>query len=372
MEDTTQRLQEAIEAARGGRLDEARSIAEELTGNDPDNAHAWFLRGILAEDDEQQFEYLNKTLAIDPEHKAARKRMAQIQPPVEEEDEPEVEEDQTMVADSAAFMGAVAAAEAVEEETVAEEAVADTMIAESPFAEEMLAEDAAVDELFAQEAVADAAVAEEEPAGFEDEDMATVIAAAAFLGEEEAPAEVADEPELEASDLVAAAAGAAILDQAGEAWFEEEADDELWSKVEAEAVPDWLIEDTSAEADETLAEALPPAEAATAQDQDLPDWLLDEPEDDWPEADELAEEAGADDEMPETVVAAAAVAAAADEVAGEDEMAEPAEDEEPAPAKPKKKSPNRTLEILLILLIVVALLVVAALVYFLVSPPSIF
>jgi hypothetical protein len=64
MEDTTERLQEAIQAARDGRLDEARSIAEELTGSDPENAHAWFLRGILAEDDEQQFEYLNKTLGL--------------------------------------------------------------------------------------------------------------------------------------------------------------------------------------------------------------------------------------------------------------------------------------------------------------------
>ena len=108
MEDTTQRLQEAIAAARAGQLSEARAIAEEITESDPDNAHAWFLRGILSEDEAQQAEYLGKTLAIDPEHKAARKRMDQLQPPVEVEEEEQVPVDE----DAAVVVAAAVAAEA--------------------------------------------------------------------------------------------------------------------------------------------------------------------------------------------------------------------------------------------------------------------
>ncbi|UCG25576.1 MAG: hypothetical protein JSW55_06195, partial [Chloroflexota bacterium] len=132
MEDTTQRLQEAIASARAGQLSEAKAIAEEITESDPNNAHAWFLRGILSEDEEQQAEYLGKTLAIDPEHKAARKRMEQMQPPVEaEEEQGPVDEGEPMVVEAAVT------ADVVEDEAVEDEAVADTMIAETPYVEEM-------------------------------------------------------------------------------------------------------------------------------------------------------------------------------------------------------------------------------------------
>jgi len=407
MEDTTQRLQEAIKAAREGRLVEARGIAEELTEADPQNAHAWYLRGILAEDEGQQLEYLNKALEIDPEHQPARKRMEQMRPQVEEPEEPQVEEveeveeiveveeveeaeeiesdDMTMVADSATFMAAVAS-EGVEEETLegffeqpvaeefdedaAEENWDDTMIAESPFAEEMAAEDIQVEDLFADD------VLDEDEQAVEEEDLATVIAAAAFLGEDEDAGEQ-EEPEvagLQASDLAAAAAGTTVLDEAGEAWFEEEAGDELWAKVEAEAVPDWLIEDTSNEVDETLAgeslsDTYPAGDTQPTQEQDLPDWLLDEPDEDWTEADEVVEETGAFDEAPATVVTAAVMA---DKPAEDEEEPAPVEEdkEEPAPAKPKKKkSADRGIEIALILLIIVAVVIVGALLFFLINPP---
>jgi pilus assembly protein FimV len=419
MADTTERLQEAIAAARGGRLAEARSIAEELTESDPQNAHAWFLRGILSEDEQQQRAYLSRTLELDPEHKAARKRMEQMGPAAEEEEAgaPEVEEaaaageeveaeapmgaaepeeDATMVADSAAFMAAVGlagsedmAAEESQEEASAqegaeagaqegEEAVKepagdtfeDTMIARSPFAEEMAAEDLQMEALFGE-----AVTAEDEEEG-EDEGLATVIAAADFIDEEEAAAgaeagpeaEEADEvAELKASDLAEAAADATLLDEAGEAWFEEEAGEDLWAKVEAEAVPDWLIEDTTAEAEATLAkdsldDTFPAAKSEITREQELPDWLLEEPDEDWSEAVEATENY---DEGLATVFEPTP------------RMEEPVEevapallDEEPAPAQPKKESSTRGLELLLALLIVVAVLLVVAIAYFLINPPS--
>jgi hypothetical protein len=404
MEDTTQRLQEAIKAAREGRLVEARGIAEELAEADPQNAHAWYLRGVLAEDEGQQLEYLSRALEIDPEHQPARKRMAQLQPPVEEEAQPEVQatgeseveeaeeaaEDMTVVAEAAAFESAVAdespteetpegffeqpPAEAELDESAAEATFEETMIAEAPFTEEMAAEDIQVEALFGDEA--------EDEQEAEEDDMATVIAAAAFLGDEEVADEGAvqetDEGELKASDLAAAAAGAAALDQAGEAWFDDEAGDELWSKVEAEAVPDWLIEDTADEVDvtqegEPLEDAFAAADVQATKEQDLPDWLLDEPDEDWTEAEAVVDESDFFEEAPETVVTAAVVAG---EQVEDEEALEPVEEEmeeaeeEVAPAQPKKKpSATRSLEIALVLLIIVAVVIVGALVYFLINPP---
>ncbi len=431
MEDTTQRLQEAIAAARSGRLAEARGIAEELTESDPENAHAWFLRGILSEDEGQQHAFLSRTLELDPEHKAARKRLEQMQPAEEAEAEAEAlavvaetDEDQTMVADSEAFLTSAASAdaamaaevfattpgaadeaaeaaeegldEAVEEtqeamaETAEEAGAAieasleesvesveeavdesveesfedtfeDTMIAESPFAEEMAAEDLQVEALFGE------AITDDDQADSEDEDegLATVIAAAASLDEDEAAEEADQEPdELTVADLAAAAA----TEEAGEAWFEEEAGDDLWSKVEAEAVPDWLIEDTTDEAEAALAEEsveepLPAAEGEITREQELPDWLLEETEDDWSEAIEAAEEF---DEVPETVFSAATPV----DEPFEDEAPAAPEADLPTPAVPKAKSSTRGLEILLFLLIIVALAIVVAIAYFLVYPPS--
>ena len=436
MEDTTQRLQEAIAAARSNRLAEARSIAEELTESDPKNAHAWFLRGILSEDEAQQRAYLSRTLELDPEHKAARKRMEQLLPVAEgeevtaadelaeavemagAEDEAEAEapmaavepeEDATMVADSAAFMAAVGRAEFEEtaaevfaatpapeafgeeaEEALAEPAseaidemagetaeavedtIDDTMIAQSPFAEEMAAEDLQVEALFGEAVTA----ADEDES--QDEGLATLIGAAAFMEEEEATAGVEagqeaeqaleETAELKASDLAEAAASATILDETDDAWFEEEAGEDLWAKVEAEAVPDWLIEDTTSGAEtklaeEALDEAFQADEGEITREQELPDWLLEEPDEDWSEPIEADE---AYDEAPATVFAPKPVA----EEPAEEEAPALFEEEMPAPAQPKKKSSNRGLEFLLVLLIIVALLLVLLIGYFLINPPN--
>lgn len=427
MEDTTQRLQEAITAARAGRLAEARSIAEELTESDPENAHAWFLRGILSEDEDQQRAYLSRTLELDPEHQAARKRMEQMEPVDEGEaaDEAEAEEvaeevaegvalqaaaepeeDATMVAESGAFLAAAAADDDMAAEVfartpppeafeqagdTAEEAVAeavdaaaeeaaeaveetfeDTMIAESPFAEEMAAEDLQVEALFGEVST------EEDESESEDEGLATVFAVGALLDEEEVQAreemaqETAEAPEeageLQASDLAEAAADATLLDEAGEAWLEEEAGEDLWAKVEAEAVPDWLIEDTTVEAEatmaeESLADTFTGAEAEITREQELPDWLLEEPEEDWSEALEATEDY---DEAPPTAVTPMPEA----EEPFDEEAPAPLEEEAPVPAAPKKRSSTRGLEILLFLLIIVALVIVVAIAYFLVYPPS--
>jgi hypothetical protein len=377
MAETTERLQQAIAAARAGNIGEAKSLAEQLVEEDPNNPHALFLLGMLAEDQSEQLDYMEKVLTIDPDHKAANKRMDQLaanlqldddpreeaEPDVEAETEPELEEiaeaqlvpeveeevstdDVTIVAGAAA----VAATAAAMDDTVLSEPDASLGVQDEAFfdvsqseSEEVEAPaDAALDETALEETVISAAVVDE----------AALIEATS----EEELEQLSEETSLEDTLPPGALVGGAVVAAAA---------------AQNEDIPDWLLaeartEEELVEFDETVLWGEEEVESA----EELPDWLQNESAEEW--VDEQAVE--------ETVLVAAA---AADETVIDDspsdfdDIAEPVDEldaggdepiteepalDQPTPAK-SKKSPPRTLEIALGVLIFVALLLVAALAF---------
>ena len=64
-------LQKAIAMAHAGKMDEARSLAEEVIQDDPENEHALYLMSALADSDEDRQGYLNQVLLVNPEHSDA-------------------------------------------------------------------------------------------------------------------------------------------------------------------------------------------------------------------------------------------------------------------------------------------------------------
>jgi hypothetical protein len=320
---------------------------------------------------------MEKVLTIDPDHKAANKRMDQLaanlqldddpreeaEPDVEAETEPEIEEiaeaqlvpeveeevstdDVTIVAGAAA----VAATAAAMDDTVLSEPDASLGVQDEAFfdvpqseSEEVEAPaDAALDETALEETVISAAVVDE----------AALIEATS----EEELEQLSEETSLEDTLPPGALVGGAVVAAAA---------------AQNEDIPDWLLaeartEEELVEFDETVLWGEEEVESA----EELPDWLQNEPAEEW--VDEQAVE--------ETVLVAAA---AADETVIDDspsdfdDIAEPVDEldaggdepiteepalDQPTPAK-SKKSPPRTLEIALGVLIFVALLLVAALAF---------
>ena len=372
MADTTKRLQQAIAAARAGDIGEAKSLAEELVEEDPNNPHALFLLGMLSEDQSEQLDYMEKVLAIDPDHKAANKRMDQLaanldldeapakeaEPDVEAATETDIEEgaepqfvaeaEEEVSTDDATIVAgavAVAATAAAMDETVISEPDASLGAQDEAFFDMSLSESeevASLDEAALEETVISAAVI----------DDAALKEATSEEKLEELPEETSLEDTLPPGAMVGGAVAAAAAAQ-------------------NEDIPDWLLaeartEEELVEFDETVLWGEEEVESA----EKLPDWLQDEPVEEWT------------DEQPveETVIVAAAAAddtviddsppdlddldETVDELdAGGDEPVteEPAMDQ-PVPAK-SKKSGSRTLEIALGVLIFVALLLVAALAF---------
>jgi tetratricopeptide (TPR) repeat protein len=358
MADTNKRLQQAIAAARAGNTSEAKILADQLVGEDPENAHALFLRGMLADNLEEQKEYIEKVLVLDPDHKAANKRMAQIASqeeaaaPVEEpvEEIPEVE---------------MVAADEVLDETVVAAAVAGSDLPAME-AEETLAEEAVESDMAFEEAV-------EAPLEEMDE-AAADIADAEFAVEEDTVSDGVAET-LVAGALIGEALDAEPL-------------------AEDDEVPDWLFEEARSE-EELLGidEADLWGEETDLESEELPDWLQEEPVDDFegvqseeellfatgePEeeaftietaVEEFVEEE-AEPDLTATELAAtglAGVGLAADEATDQPEVVETPKKK--APPKRKKKKANRSLEILLAVLIIIALIVVGGLAYLIISPP---
>ena len=250
MADTNERLQQAIAAARAGNTDEARELVDGLVAENPDNPHALFLRGMLANSEEEQLGYLNRVLEIDPDHKAANRRMAQIAPAEaddatvliiddpEEIEEPEAVEDIGTV-ETVVGAGALFAAEDDLAEEPAEEqgewGVAETVVTAA-------AVGAGIEALEDDTTMAEVAFSED---AFIEEDLV----------EEEALFDSGD-------DTVIAAAG----DQ-------------------DEDIPEWLMAETRSE--EELAAASSQdlwGDAPAEEVEELPDWLAEEPSDDWADA----------------------------------------------------------------------------------------
>jgi hypothetical protein len=71
-------LQKAIAMAHAGKRDEARSLAEEVIQDDPENEHALYLMSALADSDEDRQGYLNQVLLANPEHYDAMKYSDEI------------------------------------------------------------------------------------------------------------------------------------------------------------------------------------------------------------------------------------------------------------------------------------------------------
>jgi hypothetical protein len=348
MANINERLQQAIAAARAGNTDEARELVDGLVEENPDNPHALFLRGMLASSQEEQVEYLNRVLEIDPDHKAANRRLAQIAPAEaddatvliiddpEEIEEPEAVEDIGTV-ETVVGAGALFAAEDDLAEEPAEEqgewGVAETVVTAA-------AVGAGIEALEDDTTIAEVSFSEDT---FIEEDLA----------EEEAPYDSVD-------DTVITAAG----DQ-------------------DEDIPEWLMAETRSEEELTAAGSQDMWGDAPAEEvEELPDWLAEEPSDDWADSRDKSaaafaidatgesdfddswadEESDPDADVDQDVLAE-------DEATEGDMATKDEEAEEVVKEKTKKKSSTRGLEIALVILISIALLIVIGVLYVVLNPP---
>jgi hypothetical protein len=352
MANINERLQQAIAAARAGNTDEARELVDGLVEENPDNPHALFLRGMLASSQEEQVEYLNRVLEIDPDHKAANRRLAQIAPAEADDatvliiDDPEKIEEPEAVEDigtveTVVGAGALFAAEDDLAEEPAEEqgewGVAETVVTAA-------AVGAGIEALEDDTTIADVALSED-----------TVIEEDLVV--EEAPYESGD-------DTVITGAG----DQ-------------------DEEIPEWLMAESRSEEELTAASSQDLWGDAPAEEvEEVPDWLAKAPSDDWADSDDQPaaaiaiaatdesdfddswvdegsdQDTGVDQDVP--AEEDATEDDATEDEATEDDMAtEDEEDEEAVDEKVKKKSSTRGLEIALVFLIVIALLIVVLVLY---------
>lgn len=71
-----QQLLEALEAVKQGNEEEARVLLAEFLRDDPDNVPAWVLMSKLATSQGQKIAFLRKILSLDPEHTYAREQLA--------------------------------------------------------------------------------------------------------------------------------------------------------------------------------------------------------------------------------------------------------------------------------------------------------
>lgn len=366
MPDTNVILQQAIAAARAGNTAEARELVDGLVEDHPDNPHALFLRGMLAESQEEQVQYLRLVLEIDPEHEAANRRLAQLSPA--EQTAPSADAEEATAA-TAAEPEEILESEPASVTGVAETFIGAAVVAEVDESEVMVEEEPAEDQGewgVAETVVTAAAVG----AGLEaiDDDTTMVdpdLSEALFVDDQP------DELEEPADDLDDTLMTAGLVTGAALAT---EQDDEI---------PEWLMGDTPAEEEPAVASSEDSwAEAPAEEVQELPDWLTEQPSEEWAEPEADATALYVADEPDDTVFDDSWTAEEASQPdLAEDELvdeayladdAEPAEevpDEDVDEEKPKKKSANRGLEIALFVLMAVALLIVIGLFYVIIFQP---
>jgi hypothetical protein len=75
----SQKLQEAVAAARAGETKTAQRLLADILEENPDEVHAWFLLSHLVDSETKQIAYLKKVVALDPTHIKARQRLGQLQ-----------------------------------------------------------------------------------------------------------------------------------------------------------------------------------------------------------------------------------------------------------------------------------------------------
>lgn len=303
-----ERLLQAIAAARAGKYPEAKVLLNRLLEDNPDNANAWFLLSALSETKEQQLERLNRVLEIQPDHQGARSRLESMG------EIPDIDKGQTE-----AFREDVALPEAPVQETLI-----------VPPVEALLEE-------------------REQPA-----EVSLAEASASLDNIEDLNEELIDEPSNDTSDALAATVVAATFVEPTVS--DNPADFE--GQAEGETVPDWMAEDG-----ETIRRPAEPVEATLIAesplvDEELPDWLRDEPV-------EEIQELGQSADLETTMVSDRSAIEQIQDEAGEEPASEPSSSE----TKGAKKSRIGALEILLIILVIIAVIVVAALVLVLLNFP---
>jgi tetratricopeptide (TPR) repeat protein len=69
-------LQDGIDAAKSGRMEEALQFLRRSAEENPQNADVWVWLSAIIDDEEKQTEFLQKALEIDPENKPAQRGMA--------------------------------------------------------------------------------------------------------------------------------------------------------------------------------------------------------------------------------------------------------------------------------------------------------
>jgi hypothetical protein len=309
MDVSDEKLHQAIAAARAGKYPEAKVLLNRLLDDDPDNANAWFLLSALSETKELQIARLNRVLEIQPDHSGARSRlegMGEI---------PEID--------------AALTAPVHEDEALVEPTMQETLVV-SPI--EALGED--------RERPVEVSLAEADASldNFEDQNKEELV----------------DEPPSDASDALAATVVAATFVEPPVS--DDPADFE--GQAEGETVPDWMAED--GETIQRPAESVEATVVAAAPmvDEELPDWLTDEPGEEFQEQGQAAD-------LETTLVSDRS----AIEQVQEDAPEEPTSEPSGSKTKGAKKSRIGALEILLIILVIVAVVVVAALVWVLLNFP---
>ncbi|MCB8984208.1 MAG: hypothetical protein H6659_10300 [Ardenticatenaceae bacterium] len=73
-----QKLQQAIAAVRSGDNKKAQYLLTQTLQENPDETQAWYLLSLLVDSEEKQVTYLNRVLALEPDHQKAQERLAAL------------------------------------------------------------------------------------------------------------------------------------------------------------------------------------------------------------------------------------------------------------------------------------------------------
>lgn len=347
------RLQQAIAAARAGKRDEAGILLDRFLEDNPEDVHGIFLKSTLATSKEERVESLRHVLAIDPDHRGAKLMLDRLGEPIEVEPpvvEPPVVEPFEVEPETIVHP-------VVEPEVILpEEEVEPIVVAEDDFP---------VDDIEATAVALTVAEIESEMADEDEIPLEEVFATPALdetlvvYPDEPAIEEYEELPELIAEEK--AEEFPELVDEEEYAEFpefvDEEKADEFPELDEKEEVPDWLAEDAGFAAEEAPAQdEVVDQEEMPLEMGELPDWLQEEPTEEWLAQEHLepieSNAAFEDDFVEEPLL-----------ISEEEAGPEPVKVLTPAPQKKKQRVTKRALEIVLAFLIILAVAVIGGLAY---------
>jgi hypothetical protein len=75
----SQKVKQAIAATRAGKSKEAQVLLTQVLQENPDNTQAWYLLSLLVDSSSKKQAYLNKVVALDPNHEKAQQALASLQ-----------------------------------------------------------------------------------------------------------------------------------------------------------------------------------------------------------------------------------------------------------------------------------------------------